>query len=72
MVLEVTYDTACLVTPSFVDELMLVIVISFVRCIMSAAGHCITEPSVHHSLVDREVDDELLLTVVDTGEHGLL
>ena len=39
---------------------------------MSAAGHHIAEESVHHSLLDAEVDDCLLLSVVNSGELGLL
>ena len=72
MVLEVTNDTTSLVAPSFIHELMVFIVISCIRYIVSATCHCITEPAVHHTFIDREVDDELFLTVVDTGEHSLL
>ena len=51
---------------------MLVIVISLVRSIVSAATGEVSEPSVHHALVNRKVDDEFLLTVVNTCELRLL
>ena len=51
---------------------MFVVVISFVRHVMTAAGHHVSEPAVHHSLIYREVDDSLLLTVVDSGKSCLV
>ena len=39
---------------------------------MTATCSYVSEPSVHHSLVDREVDDGLLLSVIDTCESSLL
>ena len=39
---------------------------------MSTSGHHIAEESVHHSLLDAEVDDCFLLSVVNSGELGLL
>ena len=40
--------------------------------VMSAAGGHIPAHTVHHSLVDGQVDDRLLLSVVDAGELRLL
>ena len=51
---------------------MVIIIIAFVRCIMTASGHHISEPAVHHALVDRKVDDGLLITVVNAGKSCLL
>ena len=72
MILEVTDDGTGLVTPSFIGKLVLVIIISLIRNVMSATSHEISEPSVHHSFIDREVDDEFLLTVVDSGKYRLV
>ncbi len=42
------------------------------RHVMSAAGHYVAEPSLHHSRLDGEVDDGLLVAVVDAREHRLV
>ena len=42
------------------------------RHIVSATGHQVTEPSFHHSRLEREVDHCLLLTIVNTGEKRLI
>ena len=39
---------------------------------MSASGHYVSEPSLHHARPHREVDDGLFLTVIDSGEHSLI
>ena len=40
--------------------------------VVTAAGHGVTKDAVHHALLDSEVDDSFLFTVVDAGELGLL
>ena len=39
---------------------------------MTAAGHGVAKDAVHHALLDSEVDDRFLFTVVDAGEFRLL
>ena len=38
---------------------------------MSTTGRKVSEPSVHHSLVHRKVNDGLFVSVIDTGKAGL-
>ena len=42
------------------------------REVVAAAGHHIAEDAVHHALLDGEVDDGFVFTVIDAGEFGLL
>ena len=72
MILEVTYNGTSLITPSLIRKLMFLIIIALIRSVMSGSCSEVSEPSVHHSLIDREVDDELLLTVIDSCELSLL
>ena len=72
MVLEVTYNGTTLITPSFLCELMIFIIITLIRCVVSCTCSNVSEPSVHHSLIDRKVDDELLLTVINSCELSLI
>ena len=71
VLLEVSDDSCALVTPPLIRKLMVIIIVALVRCIMTASGHHITEPAVHHALVDRKVDDGLLITVVNAGKSCL-
>ena len=70
--LKITDHTRALVTPAAVKERGFIIIIARIRNIVTATGHEITEPSVHHALVDREVDDSLLVTVIYTCEYSLI
>ena len=42
------------------------------RNIMATSDHRVSEPPVHHSRLDRKVDDHLLFAVVYSGEESLI
>ena len=69
--LEVADHTGTLVAPSVLEGALAISIISLIWHIVSTTGRKVSEPSVHHSLVHRKVNDGLFVSVIDTGKAGL-
>ena len=39
---------------------------------MSATSHEVTEPALHHSWLERKVNDHLFLTIIDSSKQRLV
>ena len=62
---ESSHHSSALIAP-------VVHVIACARHVMSATGHKVSEPALHHSRLDGKVYHSLLISVVDAREHRLI
>ena len=76
-VVDIAYDTVLGSVGEVAEEEVAVVAVLVIahlihREIVSYAGTDVAHQAVHHTLLDREVEHGLLLTVVNSGELGLV